>query len=231
MRGRQCFPEFWSHFNYEKTSRSSPLRELPMRAFVSLAIPAGNTNRDAVEQVAAAARIPIESLADDLDRPTFLRGPAFFSFAGDIFDEIASDYNHMDWWISDVGLNMEVIVPSTPERPLTLDEHMARRFLAPSPHSGCGSGRPHHRKGRRANHGRREAIATALKQHGDNWRENLSEVLEELNNAGVSLGDFAGMSIDVCGVRPLRVSSWLDLDMAEGNDRRKIIDALRKYRS
>jgi len=111
LRGRRCYPLLWRRFSYEKTSKTSEFRESPIYNFVSLAIPAPCTNRDVVEQVAKESRIPIESLSDELEQPVYRRGQSIDNFAGDEFDEIAHDYDNMQWWLSDRGLNMAIVAP------------------------------------------------------------------------------------------------------------------------
>jgi hypothetical protein len=45
----------------------------------------------------------------------------------------------------------------------------------------------------------------------------------------VPLGDFQGMKIDVGEGENTPARSWADLGLAEGNQRKQIIDTLRKY--
>jgi hypothetical protein len=67
-----------------------------------------------VEQIARQSNIPVESLSADLNEPVFTRGQTIFAFAGEAFDEIAGNYDNMQWWISDVGLNMATVTPAKP---------------------------------------------------------------------------------------------------------------------
>jgi hypothetical protein len=85
------------------------------------------------------------------------------------------------------------------------------------------------RRGRRPDKKRRAAIRKAIAKHGDRWRDLLSDVFTELDTNKVPLGDFQSMMIDLGGNQSLAVSKWEDLDYAVGDERRKIIDVLRKY--
>lgn len=75
--------------------------------------------------------MPVESLPDALQSSVFMRGQVVFGFAGDEFDNIAGNYDNMQWWVSDKGLNMAFFTPSSPDRPPTFDELM-REFEVPS---------------------------------------------------------------------------------------------------
>jgi len=85
------------------------------------------------------------------------------------------------------------------------------------------------RRGRRANRERRDAIRSAINKHGDAWREHLGEIFTELDSQKVPLGDLQGMEIDLGDGQSCKASSWDDLDLAQGEQRRQIVDALRKY--
>jgi hypothetical protein len=112
MRGALTpHPELWNNFSQEKTVKTSKLLRLIVWNFVSIPIPAGRTNRDVVEQIARASKIPIEALCDDLNKPLYPGSQAIFGFAGDALDKVADNYNNMQWWISETGLNV-AMVPS-----------------------------------------------------------------------------------------------------------------------
>jgi hypothetical protein len=85
------------------------------------------------------------------------------------------------------------------------------------------------KRGRRSNPERRDAIRKAIVKHGEPWRDHLGEIFTELDSQQVPLGDFQGMNIDLGDGQSQKVSSWSDLDLAEGEQRRQILDALRKY--
>ena len=112
MTRRQCDPLLWRRFSNEKTSETSKFHE-SLKTHVSLTVPAPNTNRDVVEQIAKLVGIHIELLSDDLNQPVFSRGQSFFGFAGDEFDKIADNYDSLQWWLSDIGLNIATIVRPT----------------------------------------------------------------------------------------------------------------------
>jgi hypothetical protein len=127
LRPRQCDPQLWRNFSYERASNTSTFRELLIHNVVSCSVPARRTHRDVVEQIARESHIPVESLSDDLNQPVFSRGQAIFGFAGDQFDQIADNYDNMQWWLSDGGLNMAIVSPANPGPSIpTLDELLGR---------------------------------------------------------------------------------------------------------
>jgi hypothetical protein len=69
-------------------------------------------------------------LCDDLNQPVFTRGRPIFGYAGDEFDQIADNYDNMQWWLSDAGLNMAIVSPAGPGPSIpTLDELFGGRML------------------------------------------------------------------------------------------------------
>jgi hypothetical protein len=86
------------------------------------------------------------------------------------------------------------------------------------------------RRGRRPDQKRRDAICNAISKHGDAWRDHLSEILKELDSKNdILLGDFQGREIDLGDGDRIKVAKWEDLDLAQGEQRRQIVDMLRKY--
>jgi hypothetical protein len=85
------------------------------------------------------------------------------------------------------------------------------------------------KRGRRPDQGRREAIGKVLSKHGDRWRDHLAEIFKELDAKELLIGNLNGMRIDLGDGQSTAVSKWEDLDLAEGKDRRRVIDMLRKY--
>jgi len=85
------------------------------------------------------------------------------------------------------------------------------------------------RRGRHRNQGRRDAISNAIAKHGRDWRDRLSDVFIELDSNDVPLGDFQGREIDLGDGESTKILKWDDLDFAQGEQRRQIIDVLRKY--
>lgn len=103
MNAQKCLPELWSRCSLERTDETALNRLL--NSFANLTIPAQSNNLAAVRQIAASCSIPVEFLAEELANPTLIRGRTYFGFAGDVFDEIASNYENMQWWITTQGLN------------------------------------------------------------------------------------------------------------------------------
>ena len=85
------------------------------------------------------------------------------------------------------------------------------------------------KRGRRPNQVRRDAIHNAIRKHGDTWRDHLDELFTELDSQEVVLGDFQGMKIELGDGTSIKASKWDNLGLAEGEQRRQIVDALRKY--
>jgi hypothetical protein len=85
------------------------------------------------------------------------------------------------------------------------------------------------KRGRRPNPDRRDAIGKAIEKHGEEWRDHLGEIFAELDRQNVPLGDFQSIKVDVGDGQSAKISSWDDLDLAEGEQRRQILDTLRKY--
>jgi len=85
------------------------------------------------------------------------------------------------------------------------------------------------RRGRRRNQGRRDAIHNAIAKHGSLWRDHLSDIFAELDGDDVPLGDFQGKEIDLGDGESTKVWKWDDLNLAQGEQLRTLIDALRKY--
>ena len=119
---RPTGPLFWERCNHARTSKSSKFRELLIYKFVTISVPKATTSRDAVEQIAREVGIPIESLSRDLLQKTFSRGRVVFGYAGDELDQIARDYDGMQWWVSDNGLNMAIVTAMTPPHVPSFEE-------------------------------------------------------------------------------------------------------------
>lgn len=84
------------------------------------------------------------------------------------------------------------------------------------------------RRGRRRNQERRNAIHNAIAKYGEGWRDHLGDVLKELDSQDVPLGDLHGKELDLDGEKT-KVSKWDDLDLTHGEQRKGILDVLRKY--
>jgi hypothetical protein len=65
--------------------------------------------------------------------------------------------------------------------------------------------------------------------HSGQWRDHLNDIFTELDSQEVPLGDFQSWKIDLGDGNSSPVSTWADLDLAIGEQRRQILDALRKY--
>ena len=100
---------------------------------------------------------------------------------------------------------------------------------AQAPNAGRTAKKSGGRRGRPPNHERRDAIRSEVNKQGEGWREHLGEIFTELDSRGVLLGDFHGMTIDLGEGKSARAWTWTELDLAEGEQRKQIIDALRKY--
>ena len=134
-------------------------------------------------------------------------------------------------------LRWQHLVPVHETQPST-DPLQSRVSHAPSIKKGLvktaivGSSGPEEttsRRGRRRNQGRRDAIHSAIAKHGDEWRNHLNDIFKELDREDVFLGDLQGQEIDLGDGESMKVRKWDDLDLAVGEQRKKIIDVLRKY--
>jgi hypothetical protein len=121
LDGAACTSLLWRRYNATKTRALGGLklfRSTILNSVINYTAPANCTDRDVVELIArqASIRIPIESLSCELERLVHVRGIACFGFAGNYFDQIARNYDQMQWWVSKKGLNMEAspIVPLSP---------------------------------------------------------------------------------------------------------------------
>jgi hypothetical protein len=226
-------PEFWTNFDGEKSSNAPAQLDKVVWTFVSQSVPAKNTNRDVVEQIAKEADIPIESLCGALSQPIYTRAQVIFGFAGDEIDKVARGYDRMRWWVSSMGLNMAIdnLAKSHNERIVEFVKSAADAQLLGShqmtpPLAEFKTAR----RGRRPAAARRNAIRTAVNKYGDEWRDYLIEIFKKLDAEEIPLGDFGRKKLDLGDDQRAAVLRWEDLDLAAGDDRRKIIDRLRKYR-
>lgn len=250
--GVACDPALWVRFDTIKTSRRSGFGEMLIHTVISASIPKEMTDRGALELIAREVGIPIESLSSELDQPSYSRGRAYYGFVGDVFDQIARDrISPIQWWLSDVGLNM---APSVGQRPVPTFEERIEPFvsnltdsnkgdrpaegsklerpastLTPGKSRKSGRNASGGRRGPRPDPDRRAAIATALRKHGDAWRLHLGEVCQDLQQAGIPLGKFGRRKIDLGDGTLATASTWEDLDLATGKERNAIIDAFRNY--
>jgi hypothetical protein len=102
----------WHRFNATKTRALGGLklfRATILNNVINYTAPANCTDRDVIEQIAkqATIQIPIESLPCELEQKVHVRGKVCFGFPGKYFDQIARNYDQMQWWVSKNGLNME----------------------------------------------------------------------------------------------------------------------------
>ncbi len=112
LDGAACTSLFWHRFNATKTRALGGLklfRTTILNSVINHTAPANCTDRDVIEQIArqASIQIPIESLACELEQKVHVRGMTCFGFPGNYFDQIARNYDQMQWWVSKNGLNME----------------------------------------------------------------------------------------------------------------------------
>jgi hypothetical protein len=89
--------------------------------------------------------------------------------------------------------------------------------------------KPAKRRGRLPDRRRREIIRNAIQKRGPGWRSFFTDILEELDAEGASLGCLQGEKIDLGGGEVLRVSKWADFDFADGEQRARVLGLLRKY--
>jgi hypothetical protein len=73
----------------------------------------------------------------------------------------------------------------------------------------------------------RAVIRQEIMKYGDEWREHLGPICAELDRKQVPLGSFYGKPIDMDGEQT-RIKKWSDLDLAQGAQRLRYLDTLRK---
>ncbi len=111
--GSKCLPFIWSRFSSDLTTKSGGrelYRDLIVNNYASCSIAAPCTDRDVIMEIAKRSQrvIPVDSLPNNLN--TLLRGRVVFGFPGNYFDQIARNYEGMHWWMSERGLNMQILV-------------------------------------------------------------------------------------------------------------------------
>jgi len=106
----------------------------------------------------------------------------------------------------------------------TLFEALSHRLQISGPQNRAA--RP---RGRQPDVSRRNAIRKEMQKFGTKWRDHLPEIFQALDSEKIPLGDLLDRSIQLDEGRSLRVEKWEDLDLAIGEDRRQIIDSMRKY--
>ncbi len=113
----------WERFSsYDTLVDDSKFASLIEDNFASVSLERG-THKSLIEKISeiARVRIQIESLSGLLGEGESARGHTVFGCPGDYFDMIAKSYPGMLWWLTDNGLNMEVVPP--------LCERLATRLL------------------------------------------------------------------------------------------------------
>jgi hypothetical protein len=75
----------------------------------------------------------------------------------------------------------------------------------------------------------RQAIRNEKEKHDEEWRNHLHEIFSALHSLDVPMGRFRNIFIQHEDGTRLPVSNWTDLDMADGVDRKRMIERLRKY--
>jgi hypothetical protein len=135
----------------------------------------------------------------------------------------------------EVGEDLQHLTSAMPaEAPSGIFEHAAIRE-ATSSHVSAPENAPLQvskagkRRGRRPNQERRDAMRTAIRAHSGQWRDHLNDIFTELDSQEIPLGDFQSLKIDLGDGNSSPVSTWADLDLAIGEQRRQILDTLRKY--
>lgn len=114
---RQTFLMRWSRFSYENTPKK--VREGLFDGLynhISCSVAAPYCLGQAVTMISEQARepFPVAWLSLELGKPVHPRGIAVFGYVWDEIDKIARNYPNMEWWISDAGLTMDIVIPTPP---------------------------------------------------------------------------------------------------------------------
>jgi hypothetical protein len=68
-----------------------------------------------------------------------------------------------------------------------------------------------------------------MAKHGEGWRDHLPEILAELDTDEVPMERLYGFQIDLGDGASQTARKWEDLDLALGKERKRVVDALRRY--
>jgi hypothetical protein len=114
MRSFNPITFFWRYFDVQRTKEEGGDIK-PLLKVVSISLPSGSTDRDALGQIAdvADARFDIKSIPELLSERKSIRGTVFFGDAGRQIDQIVENYGdrHMRWWMAKDGLVVAVVSP------------------------------------------------------------------------------------------------------------------------
>ena len=95
--------------------------------------------------------------------------------------------------------------------------------------AGQAAAKINRRRGRRPNLKRRNDIHRVIAKHGEGWRDHLPEILAELDTDEVPMERLYGFQIDLGDGASQTARKWEDLDLAVGKERKRVVDALRRY--
>jgi len=156
-------------------------------------------------------------LCDDLNRPVYLGWQVIFGFAGDELDKIADNYDNMQGWVSDAGLNMAIVSPANPNPHIpTLDELLGGQ-LAESEEG--------HRNGRKParRNPKYKMIDATLKEIAESRPSTQEEVFQSLDGRHVVIppaepfkaahGWIAGFHGDAAAARAWLSKRWAELNL------------------
>jgi hypothetical protein len=132
LDGARSSSFLWSRFSSERTKKTHGqklFRDVILNNSTSHTVLGPCSHLELVEQIATQSKrpIPIASLSNALSRSGILRGRTIMGFPGSYFDNIARNHEGMRWWVSEHGLNMEVIASA--DRNISKFDELAGRLM------------------------------------------------------------------------------------------------------
>lgn len=107
----------WTRFSNERTPKRARQWLYDHREnHIGCTVPAPCSLGQVVTTICEKAQhtVTIDLLSLQLRAPVLSRGETIFGSAWDAIDEIAHNYPNMQWWISEHGLTMDIVIPSPP---------------------------------------------------------------------------------------------------------------------
>lgn len=103
--------QMWSRICVEKCADVEKTIQLVEMNLVSCIVPRLSSARDLLEIVTKAASVPvtIDAVSEVLSHGASIRSRTIFDSLGRVLDGIARNHEGMYWWMSEKGLNMDIV--------------------------------------------------------------------------------------------------------------------------
>ncbi len=111
LSGARCHAWMWIRFNPRRTANENGaelFRDQILNRIVNYAVAPGLPHYALIDHLAADAEAPvtIERVSEELFGFVLLTGRTYFGFLGSILDRMVENYDGLEWWVSDKGLNI-----------------------------------------------------------------------------------------------------------------------------